>query len=1247
VLSKLRRFTRKIELPWLPHGVFSIKNIPVFLIVVVWFLIARANYTPNTYLSGWDTLHPEFNYGIYWKRILGGVWQEHQGLGAVATQAHASEIPRVLILMVLDIFLTTAQIRYAYSFLMLLLGPLGVYYLLSYILKKEVLLEERSGASHRNKFADRFVIWTGVGAFTGALVYLFNLAVLQQFYVPLEMFLTHYGSLGWFYLFLVRYLRGDKKESRQLLLLGLVSFFSASQAHTATLFYAHMLCLVGFMVAYLLQSISQKKSRGVFRRTVVAFCVILGVNLFWFLPNVYFALMHGKDVQQAKIHRLFSQEAFLQNKKFGNIKDIAVVKNFLFNWGVHTGQGVFGSLLSAWEAHLATPGVYWIGYGVFGLVCMGALLALLRLNKLLISFLVLLLIGIFFLFNVNPPVGNIFIFFQENVPLFKEAFRFPFTKFSILVVFAFSLFVGYLFHVAFTSLSSLMSKKWMHYSLGVVFCITVLLTLSYYGEPFFRGYLISPYMRVYIPDRYFDMFDYLDAQEEVGRVANLPIQSFWGWTYYSWNPFSKLGYQGAGFLWFGIKQPLLDREFDRWGKANEQYYREMSYAVYSQDTKALEDVLEKFQVKWILVDKSVFAPGYAEEMLFYPQIDELLASSPRISLDKDFGSGLLLYTYSPKSLEYAYSRVMKNPPVVGNVIYGSYTDPVYSTYGDYVSSGNELFPLLQMILPDEQLDPGYISSYRSLIYINIPEETLQNTTTTTSSTYLNMHARLVDSDSVLLSFRDRAGLLAQPEQEVLIPHLGGVLDKIIVVGDRVIRLPDLGPLDTNLGDVLLPLADPLEVPVYTVLSGLSKPQVGYVSTLDVCSASGANASYSLESLENGFRLASKASTACVTLPLGSYLSLDALAAEEEYLVLVDLNIIDTNSVSDLCLFQSDTGLCMNEPLRNGLSHGLLPGDSLEDTFLRFSTHGLLTNKTAIAESSFSDIEVSAGHLEEIRRVSINNTLTEYSKFVFPKKYIYSDIEGLSAGDPRVCGSTEGDITHGSVTLAVSKGTTPAYVRYRSAKKSLCDSFHFASASHAQGYLLSVTARNIAGLPLRLCLTNEYSKRCDFYVSLADSSDFTTQYFLIPPYGAGGGYTANFSNLVIADTSSVNDLVEVSLTPVPYDLFLGSANEEIPLLPEDKFVFVHNQAFEPGWGILCGIWPCRGSHVVVNSWENGWILNSAFLSRKIRAVFWPGLLEVFGLVVLLAVFIVLFPGVSFSRIRAKLRRLASLKRPIKD
>ena len=100
---------------------------PVLLILITGFLVWK-NYVPGTILSGWDTLHPEFNLPLYLKRAFFGVWQEHQGVGAVASQAHIAEIPRLFIVFLLSLILPFSAVRYAFFFLCFGLGALGVYY---------------------------------------------------------------------------------------------------------------------------------------------------------------------------------------------------------------------------------------------------------------------------------------------------------------------------------------------------------------------------------------------------------------------------------------------------------------------------------------------------------------------------------------------------------------------------------------------------------------------------------------------------------------------------------------------------------------------------------------------------------------------------------------------------------------------------------------------------------------------------------------------------------------------------------------------------------------------------------------------------------------------------------------------------------------------------------------------------------------------------------------------------------------
>ena len=77
---------------------------PVILISVAIFLCVK-NYSPGTYLIGWDSLHPEFNFSEAFARIWQGVWRAEQGVGAIAAHSHLSDWPRLIFLWLESFFL--------------------------------------------------------------------------------------------------------------------------------------------------------------------------------------------------------------------------------------------------------------------------------------------------------------------------------------------------------------------------------------------------------------------------------------------------------------------------------------------------------------------------------------------------------------------------------------------------------------------------------------------------------------------------------------------------------------------------------------------------------------------------------------------------------------------------------------------------------------------------------------------------------------------------------------------------------------------------------------------------------------------------------------------------------------------------------------------------------------------------------------------------------------------------------------
>jgi hypothetical protein len=84
---------------------------PVSIFFIV-FLICLVNYQPGTFLTGWDTLHPEFDFGLNFSRLINGVWRNEQGLGAVAGHSHMADLPRVIILWLLHFFFPLNSLLY-------------------------------------------------------------------------------------------------------------------------------------------------------------------------------------------------------------------------------------------------------------------------------------------------------------------------------------------------------------------------------------------------------------------------------------------------------------------------------------------------------------------------------------------------------------------------------------------------------------------------------------------------------------------------------------------------------------------------------------------------------------------------------------------------------------------------------------------------------------------------------------------------------------------------------------------------------------------------------------------------------------------------------------------------------------------------------------------------------------------------------------------------------------------------------
>ncbi len=619
------------------------RNIYPLLFIALGALLAWANYTPGTFLTGWDTLHPEFNFGLAFDRMLNGVWRIDQGLGAVAIQSHMADLPRVLFLWIASLTFPLNTLRYLTFFGALIAGPVGAYYLTRYFLRPE---------RHQKTFA----------AFLAGLAYLCNLATVQHFAVPLEMFAVQYALLPWLLLVILSLL--EHPTHTKWIFLAILTLLATPQAQTATLFYTYLFGLGLLLISYI--ALHLRHMRILISRSAMIVVITIAINSFWLLPNIYAVITQGDAVRNSKVNQLFSEDAFRKNQLYGTWKDVLILKNFLYNWRLIDPETLEESeVLAPWIQQLKNPltqGYLWM-LPIFTIT--GIFLAWEKNQRQLLSFVLPIFVSYLFLANNQWPAKQLIEAMREHVPLLREALRFPFTKFSILLLTMSIPFIG-------LTISWLMGE--IRERLARIVLCTILIALPLYAFiPAFKGNLINPAMRINVPSYYFNVFDWFASQDIQGRVALLPAQSFWNWTNYRW------GYQGSGFLQFGIPQPILDRDYDRWSPKNENYYWELSRAIYTKNEKELEMVFRKYAISYVVLDTAVISRDN-NRALYLEELTRMLSSLSQYRLTKQFGT-VSIYSHVAEIPQLTLTKAL--PHI--NAYAWNDNDVAYSTFGNYIT----------------------------------------------------------------------------------------------------------------------------------------------------------------------------------------------------------------------------------------------------------------------------------------------------------------------------------------------------------------------------------------------------------------------------------------------------------------------------------------------------------------------------------------------------------------------------------
>ena len=1258
--------------------IFPTKFIPLFLnglfvgaLLLLSLFVSWKNLVPGTLLSGWDNLHSEFNLSLNLHRALSSVWQEYQGLGLLGGMAHAADLPRVLVLMLFAIVVPLNYLRYVWTFLMLAIGPLGTYFLVSKALLKG---NDSFGKS--------------LAGFVAGCFYLLNIATVQYFYTPYETFVSFFGLMPWLMFSSLSYLKDGGR--RNLVLLLIISFLAAPAFYVQTMYVVFLMLLALFVI----ETLIRKKKEGMVRSLKLGI-VILASSAFFLIPSLYFTLSQSDVVSSSKINSIATVETQLFNEARGDIKSIVQLKGFWFDYTDLNEEGEYGYLMNDWRENFNKKNTEYFSYILFLMAFFGLVVALFK-REVIWRFpgVVLLIFFVFMLATTNAPTGTIFNLLSERVPLFSQVFRSIFTKVSVALALIMAVGLGYLVFI-------IASFKGYLKLISIVPAIIAILFSVYLVRPVFDGKLIMEQGRVEMPGVYFELFEFLESQPESARIALFPTPNFWGWNFYEW------GYRGSGFVWYGIRQPVIDRAFDVWSSNNEEFYEQISTAIAINDSGLIRQILEKYNVSFVLFDESVIIPSQDKSVLKNEEVKKLISDTgAEIIWEKEH---LAIYDLGKDDLAKGILP-LNNGSYIRGVVPKKKLDLAYLHSGGYINYSispeeNIVYPFDRLFSEDigevsysEETESGYWIKFNSENFkegqkLIAPALPRGNSFPVKAKLILNEDQLLINfSPNIYLSFSE----VSYPKlPDISVPLASVVGRGLVSINGNIVEVINGGSVEVSLN---LKVGEPVEVFLFdTELEKVHKLEENFLEKkIEKCWTREGEEGLLEIDRKDYIAIETKDAAGCFAFKLGS------IESKGKGLMIVTLPYrSNQGSKPHFCvLAEGGDYKCENEEV----FYNTYPSEEWSE----------VERKLVLDSSKVYWIDIAARPPDPVgegwtidykepkaisytavasRLLNSDEIWTEFEKeFVSkviatddPYVQIYSiyqeiDFAKGGMGKPRNCDALErGNIEKNRTQYSVEYGA------YNSA--AVCDYVPLSRAATNNSYLIRFTGENISGRSMKFYLYNKANSRNDTEVllneGLFDRSFSVLKWENIKP----ADYVLNVETRSFGN-ASVNRLNEVGLYQVNIN-WLG----EWKIIPEKGEHFIKEaliikdvrkvgtwqysanvegvsdigiinlpQGYDKGWlgyqlktntnsplSKLAYFAPWffgdRMEHVEVNGWSNGWIVNNTTKDNQIPdievvLIFWPQYLQFvgFGILVITASALIFWPAKKIRRIKFPAEKL---------
>lgn len=623
---------------------FIQKNPYGLLLFLICLILLVTNYVPNASVIGWDNLQTDLNPMLGIDRAFFSVWEEYQSFGLTAGMAHAADLPRAIATALLSLVLPQHMVRYVFLMGMITFGAFGMFRLLQF-----------SGLENNKKLF----------AFLGSLFYLLNFATIQLVSLPYDPFVIFFGFLPWFIWIFLSLLQHNNKHRTLFVILNTLgmSAFLPQQ-----IFAVYMLLLFVLGLGVFLHH----RTFAIIKRFFLLIGLILIINSMWILPQIYFLATNDGVIQNTKQNQIVTDDISYLNKNKGNLRDFLLFDSF-FTENLNQYQK---PIFEAWNTQ---RNLHRVGILLYVLAGIG-LLGLVKKSTYRTSFALAYLLMAVVLLSQTPPFEEINVLLRK-IQIVNQVFRSPFTKFG----FAYSCVFSYLFSMGLLFVYEQINRiTHMGNKRHVIFGFFVMSIIVGQALPAFSGHYVATEMKIKIPSEYISLIDYLNTQDPTKRIALLPEYTFWGWFYHTW------GYLGSGFLWYGVKQPVISRTFDVWSYPSESYFWEIKNTLEAEDIAAFQKVLEKYNVSYMLLDTSLRPIASSVKSIQYNRVRSMLAKSEILALEKQWGN-LQLYRVTHQNPAHNFVSTITQAPNIGPTVKIMTKDIPYTTYGTYITTTGKPF----------------------------------------------------------------------------------------------------------------------------------------------------------------------------------------------------------------------------------------------------------------------------------------------------------------------------------------------------------------------------------------------------------------------------------------------------------------------------------------------------------------------------------------------------------------------------